>query len=243
MNQIIAIQTSNIGMEARETVNARELHEFLEVATRFNDWIVARIKDFDFQENQDFVIFTENPVKGRPSKEYALTLDMAKELSMVERNEKGKQARQYFIECERRAKDPMAALQDPATMRTLLLSYSDKIIQRDKLIADIAPKAAIADKLLIADGLYNLTHAAKLLNIPPRKFNQQLQSRNWIYRMGVIGAWTGRAEKIKSGYLHHKINEYAKGDGSIGTNVQVMVTPKGMHRLASIFNVEFQEAA
>ena len=60
------------------------------MATRFNDWVTTRIHEFGFTEGQDFSTFTENPVKGRPSKEYALTLDMAKELSMVERTEKGK---------------------------------------------------------------------------------------------------------------------------------------------------------
>ncbi|MDH7789152.1 phage anti-repressor protein [Ochrobactrum sp. AN78] len=61
--------------------------------------------------------FSQNGEKGRPTVECAISLDMAKELSMVERNEKGKQARQYFIECERRAKDPLAALNAPAAMR------------------------------------------------------------------------------------------------------------------------------
>jgi len=100
------IQISKRRMEGAEiqTMNARELHEFLEVETRFNDWIRERVEQFGFSENQDFVSFTENSVKGRPRIEYHLTLDMAKELSMVERNDKGKQARQYFIECERRAK-------------------------------------------------------------------------------------------------------------------------------------------
>ena len=86
--------------------DARKLHEFLQVSSRFNDWIKKRIEEYGFQENQDFVIFTENLVKigrGRPGTEYHLTLDMAKELAMVERNEQGRAARRYFIECERQA--------------------------------------------------------------------------------------------------------------------------------------------
>ncbi|WP_238149141.1 antA/AntB antirepressor family protein [Arsenophonus endosymbiont of Aleurodicus floccissimus] len=68
-----------------------------------------RISDYGFVENIDYVVFhnsVENPFGGRPAKEYYISLDMAKELSMVERNEKGKQARQYFIECERRILQP-----------------------------------------------------------------------------------------------------------------------------------------
>ena len=104
MNELIKLNQTKINNDLVQTVNARELHEFLDVSTRYNDWITKRIRDYDFLENQDFVCFTQNSVKpdgGRPSKEYCITLDMAKELSMVERNEKGKQARKYFIECEK----------------------------------------------------------------------------------------------------------------------------------------------
>lgn len=94
-----------IAGEMQLLVNARDLHAFLEIGRDFSNWIKARIFDYDFQENQDFVVFakiSENPNGGRPTTEYHISLDMAKELSMVERNAKGKQARQYFIDCEKR---------------------------------------------------------------------------------------------------------------------------------------------
>ena len=105
MHELISLQPHATLTQA---VNARELHTFLEVQTRFNDWIAARITDYAFVENQDYVRFTENSVKpqgGRPSIGYFISLDMAKELSMVERNERGKEARRYFIECEKRLKE------------------------------------------------------------------------------------------------------------------------------------------
>jgi anti-repressor protein len=108
-----------------------DLWTFLSVSTPFHKWIARRIEDFGFAENQDFVPFTENQVKGRPTKEYHLTMDMAKELSMVERNDKGKEARLYFLACERQAKqtiDPMTCLNDPAAMRGLLLTYTTKVL-------------------------------------------------------------------------------------------------------------------
>ncbi len=85
--------------------NARSLHTFLEVKNRFNDWISDRIADYGFQQNEDYIIVTER-TNGRPRKEYHITLDMGKELGMVERNERGRQIRKYFIECERRATQP-----------------------------------------------------------------------------------------------------------------------------------------
>lgn len=107
MNDLIKIQPQNIGGQTIETVNARELHSFLEVGKVFANWIKDRIDQYNFIENLDYVVIAEtgnNPLGGRPSREYAISIDMAKELAMVERNDKGRQARQYFIECERRLK-------------------------------------------------------------------------------------------------------------------------------------------
>jgi phage anti-repressor protein len=84
---LIPIYAGEISGAPTQVVNARELHKFLEVETRFNGWISARINEYDFIENQDFISFTENSAKpqgGRPVKEYHLSLDMAKELSMVD---------------------------------------------------------------------------------------------------------------------------------------------------------------
>ena len=104
MNELIKIEPSHIGGEAIQTCNARDLHAFLEVKARFNDWIRNRVEDFGFQENQDFITLTRLLVSGGNRKDYYLSLDMAKELSLVERTAKGKEARRYFIQCEAIAK-------------------------------------------------------------------------------------------------------------------------------------------
>lgn len=92
--------------EAVFLVDGRLLHAFLEVGCTFPTWIVRRIQEYGFIENQDFIIcfsnLRSNHRGGHNRKDYHLTLDMAKELAMVERNDKGRQARRYFIECERR---------------------------------------------------------------------------------------------------------------------------------------------
>lgn len=108
MNELIKIEPSHIGGEAIQTCNARDLHAFLEVKARFNDWIRNRIEDFGFQENQDFITLTRLLVSGGKRKDYYLSLDMAKELATIERNAKGKEARRYFIQCERIAKQVTA---------------------------------------------------------------------------------------------------------------------------------------
>lgn len=92
------------------TVSARELHEFLEIETRFNDWF-KRMISYGFEENSDFRPITQKRVTNNPKNpittyiDYEITIDMAKELSMIQRSEKGKQARQYFIQCEKFIQD------------------------------------------------------------------------------------------------------------------------------------------
>lgn len=97
-------------IDGKVVASARELHSFLGVKTRFNDWIRNRISEYSFVENQDFTTLTKNLVSGGREMDFAITLEMAKELSMVEKNDKGKLARQYFIECEKRAVKPVSQL-------------------------------------------------------------------------------------------------------------------------------------
>ena len=89
-------------------VSARELHEFLEVETRFNDWF-KRMINYGFEENSEFRAITQKRVTAQGNMttyiDYEITIDMAKEISMIQRTEKGKQARQYFIQCEKFIQD------------------------------------------------------------------------------------------------------------------------------------------
>ncbi|QMU08605.1 antA/AntB antirepressor family protein [Levilactobacillus suantsaii] len=107
MNELIKTFKQNDGTVA---VDARDLHDFLEVGKDFTSWLKDMI-DYGFEEGKDFTPFSVKSTGGRPRAGYALTLDMAKELSMIQRTDKGKQAREYFITMEKRAKQvtlPMA---------------------------------------------------------------------------------------------------------------------------------------
>ena len=109
MNELIKLQPQTINGNTVETVSARELHEFVESKQEFANWIKNRIEKYGFMENQDFLtVLSKTPNGGRPSQEYFITLDMAKQLAMVENNEKGMQVRKYFIECEKKLKGQTA---------------------------------------------------------------------------------------------------------------------------------------
>ncbi|MBJ8024624.1 antA/AntB antirepressor family protein [Bacillus cereus] len=87
----------------QKVVDARDLYEGLKVKTRFNDWIVRQVEKYDFEEGEDFYSFLGKSTGGRPTQEYVLKINMAKELAMVENNEEGRKVRRYFIEVEDRA--------------------------------------------------------------------------------------------------------------------------------------------
>ncbi|EDU8805000.1 phage antirepressor Ant [Salmonella enterica subsp. enterica] len=104
--QLIPVFNGTISNESVLLCNARDLHAFLEVGKRFASWITERISEYQFVENQDYVfasrIWEAKGRGGHNRKDYHLTLDTAKELAMVERNDKGRQVRHYFIECEKK---------------------------------------------------------------------------------------------------------------------------------------------
>ena len=102
MKELIKIQTNEVG---ENCVSARELHEGLEIKSRFNDWIINRIKKYGFEENTDYTKILVQCKRGQNEYDYIITVDMGKELCMVENNELGRQFRRYFIESEKKLKE------------------------------------------------------------------------------------------------------------------------------------------
>ena len=143
MNSLIQITKNTIGDAEINSVNAREIHSYLEVKTRFNDWINRAIVKYDFKENIDFYSFLSK-TSGRPEKEYIVTMDMAKELAMLENNPKGKETRKYFINCEKELQksSPYAALQEIATFQKRQLEQlqgmGDILINQQVQISNLA---------------------------------------------------------------------------------------------------------
>lgn len=135
-NHPVQITARAIGEQEVQTVNARELHEYLEVGKVFANWIKDRIAQYKFNENEDFIVFSDsgkNPLGGRPSEEYYLSLDMAKELAMVERNAKGREVRKYFIRCEQQLR---TITED--RLAELMLRQEETLALASGLTADIA---------------------------------------------------------------------------------------------------------
>ncbi len=227
MQELIALNTVEFDGSEQQTVNARELHEFLENGDKFATWIVDRINQFGFLENQDFVTFSENSEKGRPRKEYALSLDMAKELCMVERNEKGKQARQYFIECERVAKQKLTAQPALPSYSEALRQLADQIDHNKELqekIEQDKPKVEYCDQIVADNGSMTITKAAKVIGYPPRKFKDYIRQIGWLY----ANADTPMQHVITSGYMVLRYAHWTDNDGNYVEKPYAHITAKGM---------------
>ena len=116
MHELIKIQHDN----DRITVLARDLHEFLEVGTDFRHWF-PRMCEYGFTEDTDYtLVIFDHPQNGQPTKDYQLTIEMAKEIAMIQRNEKGKQARQYFIQLENDWNSPQKVMARALQMLSLI---------------------------------------------------------------------------------------------------------------------------
>ncbi|MCM1128995.1 MAG: phage antirepressor KilAC domain-containing protein [Alistipes senegalensis] len=265
--ELIKINQQAINGNAVQTVNARELHAFLEVKTRFNDWIKKRIEEYGFVEGVDFVKFelpagmkmSENGGEiggiGNAQKnvalesmgyesfgqqgriEYAISLNMAKELAMVERNEKGKQARQYFIECERKAQSPALTPANLSRMQLIQLAMEAEQERQalENKVEEMRPDCEAFARIAVSEGSMSLTDAAKALQVQPKAFFAWLSANGWIYRR--LGTnWIAYQEKIQQGLLEHKVTIVQRDDGSEKSVHQVRVTPKGIAKLSRLLN-------
>lgn len=138
------------------------------------------------------------------------------------------------LETEKSTFDPMKALADPATMRNLLLGYSEKVLTLESTVAEQAPKVAALDRLSTAEGSLCLTDAAKHLQVAPKRFIQWLHAHDWIFRRIGSNKWTGYQPRLKQGVLIQKVTIIPLEDGTDKINEQVRVTPKGLSRLAEL---------
>jgi anti-repressor protein len=170
MDELIKIH-ENTGKNdlGEKIVDARDLYIALGVKTRFADWIKYRINEYGFIEGTDFVSFSEiseKPQGGRPSSIYAITIDMAKELAMIENNEKGRAVRKYFIAVEKAARKQIAVPATFAEALELAARQQREIEGQNKEIARMKQKAEFVERAVECAELTEISMACKVLNLP-----------------------------------------------------------------------------
>ena len=189
-----------------KVVNARELHSYLNVERDFSTWINQRILDYGFVEGPDFSTFLGKSKGGRPPKEYVLTLEMGKELGMVERNEEGRRVRKYFIEIEKRAKQ----LSQPQSIEDLIIMQAQSVkevkqeieLAKSEILSTKEEIKRISSKVdtVITSEDVTASDIARSLN---------LRSVSGLAHNDLIGA-IARKLGFKVGYKHCYQDDYIK---------------------------------
>lgn len=226
MNELIKISYDS----DRPTVSGRDLHNFLEVKTSYKDWF-PRMCDYGFKEGLDFCSFLSESTGGRPATDHQLTIDMAKELCMIQRTEKGKQARQYFIQLEKDWNSPekvMARALQIANREIKKLSIRNSELTVDNQI--MKPKADYFDELVDRNLLTSFRETAKQFEIGEKKSINFLLDKKYIYR-DKKGKLMPYADKNNGLFeIKETFNEKTQWSGT-----QTLITPKGRETFRLLF--------
>lgn len=222
--------------DGKQLVSARELHSFLEVDTPLSIWM-PRMMEYGFEDGKDFVTFLLESTGGRPRTDYALTLDCAKEISMIQRTDKGKQARRYFIEMEKIAKD----LQEinprvPKTFREALLLAAEQqeVIEKQAVQIEVMkPKEQFFDQVTGSSTAFDMADVAKVCNLGVgRNTLFQFLREQKILRDNN----TPYQQYIDCGYFRVIESKYNKPDGSVHISLKTVVYQKGVDFIIKKFN-------
>lgn len=207
----------------RPTVLGRELHEVLQINTKYADWF-SRMCKYGFNEGIDYFSILRNksdvPV-GRPLNDHQLTIQMAKELCMLQRTEIGKKYRQYFIELEEKWNSPESIMSRALQLAKIQLEkvksqnifLENEISEQKRQISELQPKAHYYDAVLNCNDLVSISTIAKDYGWSASKMNQYLHEKGVQFKQGNI--WLLYQKYAESGYTKTKTREYSIPMGSI----------------------------
>lgn len=235
MRQLIQIHEQ----DGQKLVNARELHEFLESKQQYSDWIKNRIEKYEFIKGQDYVSFSENyekPHGGRPTKQHGLTIDMAKELCMVENNDKGRQARRYFIEVEKQYTTSQLKAPSRKELAQWVIDLENENEKAKKKIHSLEQKTELMDRVLDADEKIDIGQAAKILDLPfgRNTLFQKLRDKGVFFK----NRNEPKQQYVKQGYFVLK-EKYIERNAHHGfVVVKVLVTQRGLEFINNLFAPE-----
>ena len=225
MNKLINVQMNE---NQEPIVSGRELHEFLQVKTPYTQWFERKL-EFGFVENVDFKLVSQKCETNNPKNPFTkvvnheLNIDMAKEISMLERNDRGKQARQYFIAVEKAWNTPemimgRALKMADQQMKQLKIEVSNLKVETEIL----RPKAEYFDELVDRNLLTGIRETAKQLNVKQKDFVNFLLDKKYLYRdkKGKLMPYANKNNglfELKEGF----------NDKTAWSGTQTLVTPKG----------------
>nr|DAT94933.1 MAG TPA: KilAC domain protein [Caudoviricetes sp.]DAX36541.1 MAG TPA: KilAC domain protein [Caudoviricetes sp.]DAX95636.1 MAG TPA: KilAC domain protein [Caudoviricetes sp.] len=233
MNELINV-TLNDNHEP--VVSGRQLHEALDVKTKYADWF-NRMIDYGFAENQDFLLLKNEQQTGRGGHnkvDHIIKLDMAKEIAMIQRTERGKQVRQYFIQVEKDFNSP------EKIMARALLMADQKVHKLEAQIEADRPKVLFAEAVSASHTSILVGELAKLLkqNGVDMGANRLF---NWLRAHGYLIKRNGRdwnmptQKSVEMGLIRVKETSITHADGHITVSKTPLVTGKGQQYFINKF--------
>ena len=221
MEELIKVNTNE---NLEPVVNGRELHEILEVATPYDKWF-PRMTEYGFVEGQDFSTFLSESTGGRPAVNHIIKMDMAKEICMLQRTERGKLARQYFIQIE---KD----YNSPEKIMARALQIAQKEISSLKIeCASMKPKALFADAVSASHTSILIGELAKLIkqngvDIGQKRLFDWLREQGFLMKSGSSKNMPNQ-RSMEQGLFEIKEGSYINSDGVNVVTKTTKVTGKG----------------
>ena len=211
-----------------QLVNARDLYKALNNKRQFSDWIKQRIEQYGFIENIDFTTFSqfcEKPQGGRPTTEYALTLDTAKEIAMVENNEQGRKIRRYFIEVEKKARN---MFEIPKTLPEALRKAAELAEQLEQQ----KPKVLFAESVETSKNSILINELSKILKqkgyeIGQNRLFEKLRNKGYLIKQKGQNWNLPTQKSMDMGLFEVKKTVVNKANGDIITKPTTKVTGKG----------------
>lgn len=242
MSALIDITRQAINGEEVNAVNAREVWEFVESKQEFANWIKARLSELGAVEGVDFLIILSK-TQGRPQTQYIVTLDIAKHLAMMERNEKGKECRQHFIDFEKaQTRQPVL----PQNYKAALVELIAKVEEIESLNAKIEadkPKVALANCIEVAGGSVNISDWVRVLkdentNIKQARVFELL--KEWKIIFSDNGVNKPYAKYLEKGWFEVTENSIVTPKGN-KTRLHTKITGKGQVALSYRIKEYFDE--
>lgn len=229
MNSLINIKVNE---NQEQTVSGRELHTFLGIETPYTKWF-ERMCEYGFIERQDFWTKMSESTGGRPSTDHTIKIDMAKELCMLSRNAKGKQARQYFLEIERDWNTP-----DKVMARALILSQN-KLKETVTIVAEQAKhleaaksKVIFADAVSVAKTAILIGDLAKILkqngfNTGQKRLFQWMRENGYLIKRQGSDYNSPTQRAMELGLFEIKETAITHSDGHVTISKTTKVTGRG----------------
>lgn len=230
MNELL-----KINYEAEQpTVSARDLHEQLHIGTKFTTWF-ERMKEYGFSEGKEFFpkLGETSEQGGRPQTDFQISVDMAKQICMIQRSPEGKQIRQYFIDLEKAWNIPEQIMARALKMANHSIEslkgrckfLGEQVVEQQQIITELQPKANYVDMILQSKSLVTITQIAKDYGMSGRKLNKILKELKIQYKVG--GQWVLYSKYQNGGYVHSRTIDITRTDGRADVTMQTEWTQKG----------------